>query len=128
MRKALLSLLYGNNIRWSLRMDEMLRQAASEEGLDIVINDINNMTVDERELYNNSEHLYRNGLICPRLDRGYAITTEGLEYLSSGGYTAEAKRAKVGIFAFRISAAALIISIVSLIVSLFDKLGGECSV
>lgn len=118
--KKLLNLLYGSEIKWALQMDEMLRRAASPEGLIFECRDMHNMTYSEKEVYRNIRYLVHSGFICPNVGGGYSITSSGNEFLANGGYETEAKRSKNDIYAFRISVVAIVFSFISLVIAFFE--------
>ena len=69
------------------------------------------------------DELRREGLISEDMERHvYRITIDGRSFLASGGYTAEAKKSKNDVYAFNISLAAIAISLISLIVTIADRL------
>ena len=113
-------LLYGDDIQWAMQRDELLRQAGTDEGLVQDIVDVHNMTSAEERLWYEIHHLYVVGYLCPRKDYGYMLTEDGKEFLYNGGYTGELKKSKNDIYAFRISVIAIIVALVSLLVSIWD--------
>lgn len=121
--KKLVFIIYGEEIKWAMRQDEMLKAAARRDGLSLNLADPDNPTKDEQDKLDELWQLERQGYIVPRLGGGYGITALGSELLSMGGFTAEAKKSKNDVKAFGISVTALVISLASLVLSLFDWLG-----
>ena len=81
------------------------------------------MTHSDREHWQRICHLKREGLVSVDMERHvYRITIDGRNFLAAGGYTAEAKKSKNEVYAFHISLAAIAISIISLIVTVADRL------
>lgn len=121
--KKLLYLFYGEEIAWAVRNDAVLKAAAKAGGIRLDLADPCNPTNDEQgklcELWN----LVRCGYLVQMPEGGFGITESGREFLSTGGFTAEVKKSKNDVKAFGISVTALVISLVSLLLSLFDWLG-----
>lgn len=112
-------LLYGDEIEWALRMDEMLKRA-SDGALFFECQDPNNMSKEEEMLWHDIRYLVNRKFVCPNVDGGYSITGTGSEFVSRGGFRTEAKRSKNDIYAFRISVVAIILSAISLVVAIFE--------
>jgi len=110
--KKLLYIFYGEEIDWALRKDELLKAAAKPEGLGFDFADPDHPTHDEEATSDEIWYLEHNGL-----------TVAGQTLLSEGGFKAEAMKSKNDVKAFGISVTALVISMVSLALSLFDWLG-----
>lgn len=118
--KKLDKLLYGDEIEWALRKDEMLHRAASPDGLVFKCTDIRNMTKEEKDVWWDIKYLQRNNFITPNTKGGYTITSDGKDFLTCGGFKTEAMRCKNEIHAFKISIFAIIISLISLVVTIFE--------
>lgn len=118
--KKLKVLLYGEEIVWALRKDEMLKRADSEEGLFFNCTDFNNMSREEAGVWYDIQYLFDRGYIYLNADGGYSITSAGRDFLSRGGFETEAERSKNDIYAFRISVVAIVFSLVSLLVAILD--------
>lgn len=121
--KKLLYIFYGEEIDWALRKDELLKAAAKPEGLGFDFADPDHPTHDEEATSDEIWYLEHNGFLAPRIEGGYRITVAGQTLLSEGGFKAEAMKSKNDVKAFGISVTALVISMVSLALSLFDWLG-----
>ncbi len=123
MFKKLNTLIYGDEINIAMRLDELLKTAASDGGVAYEVVPSCGMTLSQREHWQRICHLRREGFISEDMERHvYRITIDGRNFLASGGYTAEAKKSKNEVFAFRISLAAIAISLISLIVTVADRL------
>lgn len=123
MFKKLNTLIYGDEINIEMRLDELLRAAASEDGVAYQHMCKGGMTHSDREHWQRICYLRREGLISEDMERHvYRITIDGRSFLASGGYAAEAKKSKNDVYAFNISLAAIAISLISLIVTIADRL------
>lgn len=123
MFKKLNTLIYGDEINIAMRLDELLRAAASEDGVAYQHMCKGGMTHSDREHWQRICYLRREGLISEDMERHvYRITIHGRSFLASGGYAAEAKKSKNDVYAFNISLAAIAISLISLIVTIADRL------
>ena len=120
--EKMLFLFYGKEIEWALRKDIMLKSARRSEGLIFEVKDVNNLTKEENDTFADIRFLLNCGYITPNFEVGYSITNVGQEFLSLGGFTTEAKKNKNAVFAFRISVASLLISIISLLLCFFDRI------
>jgi len=117
------TLIYGDEINIAMRLDELLRAAASDGGIEYQHMCNGMMTHSQREHWQRICHLRREGLISEDMElHVFRITIDGQNFLASGGYTAEAKKSKNEVFAFRISLAAIAISLISLVVTVADRL------
>lgn len=117
------TLIYGDEINIAMRLDELLRAAASEDRVAYQHMCKGGMTHSDREHWQRICHLKREGLVSVDMERHvYRITIDGRNFLAAGGYTAEAKKSKNEVYAFHISLAAIAISIISLIVTVADRL------
>ena len=117
------TLIYGDEINIAMRLDELLMAAASEDRVAYQHMCKGGMTHSDREHWQRICHLKREGLVSVDMERHvYRITIDGRNFLAAGGYTAEAKKSKNEVYAFHISLAAIAISIISLIVTVADRL------
>ena len=117
------TLIYGDEINIAMRLDELLRAAASEDRVAYQHMCKGGMTHSDREHWQRICHLKREGLVSVDMERHvYRITIDGRNFLAAGGYTAEAKKSKNEVYAFHISLAAIAISIISRIVTVADRL------
>ena len=117
------TLIYGDEINIAMRLDELLRAAASEDRVAYQHMCKGGRTHSDREHWQRICHLKREGLVSVDMERHvYRITIDGRNFLAAGGYTAEAKKSKNEVYAFHISLAAIAISIISLIVTVADRL------
>lgn len=123
MFKKLNTLIYGDEINIAMRLDELLKEAVTENGIVNEYIPAYSMTHSQREHWQRICYLRREGLISEDMERHvYRITIDGRNFLASGGYTAEAKKSKNDVYAFNISLAAIAISLISLIVTIADRL------
>ena len=117
------TLIYGDEINIAMRLDELLMAAASEDRVAYQHMCKGGITHSDREHWQRICHLKREGLVSVDMERHvYRITIDGRNFLAAGGYTAEAKKSKNKVYAFHISLAAIAISIISLIVTVADRL------
>ena len=117
------TLIYGDEINIAMRLDELLRAAASEDRVAYQHMSKGGMTHSDREHWQRICHLKREGLVSVDMERHvYRITIDGRNFRAAGGYTAEAKKSKNEVYAFHISLAAIAISIISRIVTVADRL------
>ncbi len=123
MFKKLNTLIYGDEINDAMKLDELLKEAVTENGIVNEYIPAYSMTHSQREHWQRICYLRREGLISEDMERHvYRITIDGRNFLASGGYTAEAKKSKNDVYAFNISLAAIAISLISLIVTIADRL------
>ncbi len=123
MFKKLNTLIYGDEINDAMKLDELPKEAVTENGIVNEYIPAYSMTHSQREHWQRICYLRREGLISEDMERHvYRITIDGRNFLASGGYTAEAKKSKNDVYAFNISLAAIAISLISLIVTIADRL------
>lgn len=125
--KFLLKIFYGSNIVWALEKDVILKEASTKNGLIFSIKDHAHITEEEEKIWKMIGYLIRCEYLTysKRYKDRYVITELGKDFLSNGGFTAEVKKSKNDIFSFRISIVAIVISLVSLFLCLFDRFVGE---
>jgi hypothetical protein len=110
-------LIYGDDIRYPIILDELLNQASSKKQIHFSPAGIG-LTEPEKHKWECISKLIQDGYISGVADSSYAITHQGKLFLSHGGYTAEAKKSKNALFAFRLSVVSLLVAVISFIVSL----------
>jgi hypothetical protein len=116
--KKVVEIFYGIEIKSSMQLDDMLRRSMSANKLAYHCDCP--PTEPQKELWQQISHLRLNGYVTEVDHHIFAITERGKQYLASGGFTGEAKKSKNALFAFSISIVALVISIITFLLYVFD--------
>ena len=117
LRFFLLMRMYGINILYSMKLDNILSKLMENEFVQFKSQRI--PTDIEKEIDNQLDYLVQEGLIKEYSESHYAITEKGKFHLSKGGFSTQAKKEINSLLAFRMSLIALILSIISILKSLF---------
>lgn len=110
--------MYGGDIVSAITLDELLCHIKSNDFTGFKL--IDQSKPIHRNITSDLDYLCQEGLIKPYDDHFYSITKKGELKLSSGGFTGDAKKDKNALYAFRISMVAIVIALISFILSLFD--------
>lgn len=109
--------IYGKGIYTAIQKDDILKASSAKDG--VVFNGNYPLDDSDKDVWTRFSYLMQEGHIKEVASHTFKITESGRQFLAEGGYEGMVKKEKVYIFAFHISIAALVISLVSLLANLF---------
>ena len=110
-------IIYGKGIYTAIQKDDILKAADTKDG--VCFAGTPPLDDCEKELWERFSFLRVSGYIKEVSHGTFKITEAGKQFLAEGGYEGMVKKEKVYIYAFHISVAAIVISLVSLFANMF---------
>lgn len=115
--KSIKNVIYGKGIYTAIQKDDILKAACAEGG--VVFTASYPLDDSTKDVWNRFCYLRQCGLIKEVSHHTFKITEAGRQFLAEGGYEGMVKKEKVSVYAFHISIAAIVMSLVTFFANLF---------